>query len=119
MTDYIAAYGKPGHVYHSEANRVAGEFETNARVDAYGVVRWISSGNVPPQDILDLWAHLGFDFDMVASQVAHRADLDRFLAEYRKADALGPTDEERYEARAAHGPGVELVNVFTGRRWVT
>ena len=27
--------------------------------------------------------------------------------------------EERYEARAAHGAGVELVNVITGERIVT
>ena len=27
--------------------------------------------------------------------------------------------EERFEARAAHGPGVELVNVITGEKYTT
>jgi hypothetical protein len=31
----------------------------------------------------------------------------------------GPSDEERYEARAAMGEGVEMVNVITGHKWRT
>lgn len=42
-----------------------------------------------------------------------------FLQDYRTARAAGPSDEERAEARAAHGPGVTLVDVVTGQRWTT
>jgi hypothetical protein len=116
MTDYRKAYNDPSHPYHREALRVAEKWTDTTYVD--GVVRWASNDQVPPQEILDLWAHLGFTFNMAKSQAARDADMEAFLAEYR-ANYTGPTDEERFEARAAHGPGVVLVNAITGQRWTT
>ena len=46
----------------------------------------------------------------------------QFLAEYRQAMANRTAEqiaEERAEARAAMGPGVEMVNVVTGERYTT
>ena len=46
----------------------------------------------------------------------------QFLAEYREAMANRTAEqiaEERAEARAAMGPGVEMVNVVTGERYTT
>tara|TARA_B100001079_G_C16389927_1_gene506296 strand:+ start:616 stop:936 length:321 start_codon:yes stop_codon:yes gene_type:complete len=46
----------------------------------------------------------------------------QFLAEYRTAMANRTAEqiaEERAEARAAMGPGVEMVNVVTGERYTT
>jgi hypothetical protein len=40
-------------------------------------------------------------------------------AEYQRRQALRTTEQiagQRAEARAAHGPGVELVNIFSGER---
>jgi len=44
------------------------------------------------------------------------------LAEYRVAQAQRTAEqiaEERWEARAAHGPGVEMVNIITGEKYTT
>jgi hypothetical protein len=43
-------------------------------------------------------------------------------AEYQRRQALCTPEqiaEQRAEARAAHGPGVELVNIFTGCHYRT
>lgn len=117
MTDYIASLNGNGP-YRGEAERLIADFDTQATVDAAGVVRWNSNNQVPPEDVLELWAHVGKPFNLEASKAARSADLDRFLAEYR-ARYKGPSPEERAEARAAFGPGVELVNVITGHRWRT
>jgi hypothetical protein len=42
-----------------------------------------------------------------------------FLSEYKRTQPSEPSWEEQAEARAAHGAGVTLVDVFTGRRWTT
>ena len=47
---------------------------------------------------------------------------ERSLAEYRVAQSqrsLEQIQEERFEARAAMGPGVEMVNIITGERFIT
>ena len=41
---------------------------------------------------------------------------------YRQAQATRTPEqiaEERFEARAAMGPGVDMVNMFTGERYTT
>lgn len=120
MTDYIKAYEDPVSPYHREAVQLAQNAIHTDRVSTHnGIVRWTSNGQVPPQEILDLWVHLGFQFDVGACRAVQREEQAAFLAEYRRARAGGPTDEERFEARAAHGPGVELVDVITGRGWTT
>lgn len=93
-----------------------------AVVDAAGVPRWISNGSVPFDDMLQLWADNGKAFNMAAAQAARNADNAKFFAEYRKAQAnLTPEQltERRLEARAAHGPGVTLVDVITGDKFTT
>ena len=47
---------------------------------------------------------------------------ERTLREYAEAQRNRTPEqvaEERAEARAAHGPGVKLVNVFTGESYIT
>lgn len=51
--------------------------------------------------------------DRAREEYVARVVLD-YAAAYK-----GPSDEERFEARAAFGPGVELVNVLTGHKWRT
>jgi hypothetical protein len=81
-----------------------------------GVVRWASNGSVVPDEVL---ASNGLP-EMVrkASKIVKDLELKMFLEDYR-AKYKGPSVEERAEARAAHGPGVPLVNVITGLKWVT
>jgi hypothetical protein len=48
--------------------------------------------------------------------------VEQSMAEYRLAQAQRTQEqieEERFEARAAHGPGVKLVNIITGETFIT
>ena len=47
---------------------------------------------------------------------------ERSIAEYIQAQRNRTAEqiaEERWEARAAHGPGVKMVNILTGERYTT
>lgn len=96
--------------------------QVDAYQDGHGVWRWKEVHRVPPQEFLDAW-----DLDpetMAKCKAANEADLDRFLAEYRKAQAeYKPTPEEiaehQFELRAAFGPGVNVTNVVTGQKYTT
>jgi hypothetical protein len=117
MTDYVKNLTATDKVFRPEADRLVAKLGTDATVKD-GVIRWNSNDRVPPEDIVALAIHIGLPIDLAKTNAARDADLDKFLAEYR-ANYKGPTDEERYEARAAHGPGVTLVNVITGHKWTT
>jgi len=63
------------------------------------------------------------DQDCVA-ETARQRDVwvEQSLREYREAQANRTAEqlaEERVEARAAMGEGVEMVNIITGERWTT
>ena len=83
--------------------------------DGGRVWRWTSNDRVCP---LDACEEYGIPCDVVAQEATRDRELDAFLAEYR-ANYRGPSAEQRAEARAAHGEGVELVNVITGETWTT
>jgi hypothetical protein len=56
----------------------------------------------------------------VSQQAAYDKHLGWFLAAYREARKnYVPSAEERYEMRAAFGPGEEVVDVITGQRFTT
>lgn len=118
MNRYIEGYEqKATNVFRTEAENLAKKFAVNAEVKN-GIVRWKSNKRVPPTDVLEFWAYLGFNFDLVASLKAQEEETAAFIAAYRK-NYKGPTEVNILEARAAHGPGVELVNVITGHKWTT
>ncbi len=117
MTDYRTAINGPDNFYRREAQQVAAKLPTDATI-MNGVMRWKSNNNVPPQEIIDLAAFLGFGVDAEKCGLARDADTKAFLDAYR-ASYTGPCDEEKYEARAAFGPDVELINVITGHKWTT
>ena len=85
---------------------------------ADGIVRWDTNDRVPPSDTLAemLEARGITQAEHDASLAAGRTETQAFLADYRErmADHV-PSDEERYEMRAAFGEGVEVVNVITGQ----
>lgn len=87
-----------------------------------GVIRWNSNGQVPPDDLVALAVEIGLPVDAAATKAAGDADFKAFMADYRKARRNRTAEviaEERAEARAAHGPGVKLVNIVTGEKWTT
>ena len=54
--------------------------------------------------------------------VARDIHTKNFLEEYRVAQLNRTAEqirEERFEARAAMGPGVEMVNIITGEKYTT
>jgi hypothetical protein len=54
--------------------------------------------------------------------VARDVHTTAFLKEYRVAQLNRTAEqirEERFEARAAMGPGVEMVNIITGEKYTT
>lgn len=95
--------------YIDETNEVTGP-----------VCRWNSNDRVPFEDMLTTFLNQGLIDQLVfANSVRTReAEVDEFLAEYRR-NYRGPSAEERFEARAAHGPGVVLMDMVTGHRWTT
>lgn len=104
------------------AEKLAEQFE-DATVKG-GVVRWNSNNSVPFEDMLTDFAEAGFiPFVTVGTSLeAREVDNKAFFAEYRKAQANRTEEqiaEQRFEARAAMGPGVEMVNIFTGERYTT
>lgn len=110
-------------MYHelSPADKIA----KDAYTDANGVVRWKSNDNVPPADILE---NAGLPESTVAlSTHARDIETEDVLAEYIKQQEAFWTEpqyaearaEQLAEMRAAFGPGQEVVNVFTGRKYRT
>ena len=62
------------------------------------------------------------DACVLSTASAREEYVERTMAEYRQAQQNRTPEqiaEERFEARAAHGPGVEIVNIFTGERFTT
>lgn len=123
MTDYIKAFREPRDPYHREAIDLNRGFRAGwLTIDDHGVARWKSNSRVPPADILDLAAHVGIPLDLIACDRARHAEQAAAIAAYRQTQAArSPAEvaEQRAEARAAHGPGVTLVNLFTGERFKT
>ena len=57
-----------------------------------------------------------------ATRIARERYVQRTLAEYAEAQRNRTAEEiaeQRAEARAAMGPGVDMVNIFTGEKYTT
>ena len=92
--------------------------EMSSDEDSYtldGVRHWRSNDAIIPP-------HVFKDAFLVcpkAQQDAYDKDLAAFVKAYRKRQPRRPSAEERFEARAAFGPGVQVVDVFSGRKFTT
>lgn len=76
--------------------------------------RWASNGRVVP---LDAAADYGIPVNVEAQTRDRDLETAAFVADYRAAQRnRRPSAEERFELRAAFGPGRTVVNVLTGRR---
>ena len=88
------------------------------------VVIWNSNDRHPMDDLMTEW----LDLDLVtqemfdATAIARDESNNAFFAEWKTNRANRTAEEiaeERFEQRAAFGPGVTLVNVNTGERSVS
>ena len=82
-----------------------------------GIVRWISSDNIPFDDMLAKFVAEGRITSKEAELSAEQRKIETALAlkqyaERNKGRKL--SDEERFEMRAAFGEGAEVVNIITG-----
>ena len=85
-------------------------------IDAAGIIRWVSNDQVPPADII---AEMGFCRATVANLNAARIEDRRVFMLARANISKEQLAEERFEQRAAFGPGVKLVDIFTGEETIT
>ena len=88
---------------------------------ASNVLKWVSNDRCIPNDImLDLLRYGMVNAVTVATtRIVEREETDRFIEEYKKNRANRSAEEvaeERYEMRAAFGPGETVVNILTGER---
>jgi hypothetical protein len=104
---------RPGIIEHRR-------FTASVYMDTeYGVVRWSSSDNIPPQDTLRDMAKQGLiSWDVEEATNAKRAQEDQVtLREHREfRERYGYSDEEKAEMRAEFGSDVVVVDVITGKR---
>lgn len=105
-----------------DAKTIAENYERTYCAD--GVVMWQSNDRVPFEDMLTDFAEAGFiGFIDVRRSLAYKDKQDaEAIAKYieaRKNRTPEQIEEERLEARAALGPGEQVVNVFTGETFYT
>ena len=92
-----------------------------------GAVGWIMSDGEFRPLMSDAVAELhdaGYisSITVEATPIARDRYVQRTLAEYAEAQQNRTPEqiaEQRAEARAAMGPGVEMVNIFTGEKYTT
>lgn len=85
-------------------------------VDTNGVIRWNSSNNVPPTDILTEFLVGGLvSQEEVLRSISKKKEEDlAFLEQYvARRQKYGYSEEEKAEMRAAFGDE-EVVDIFTG-----
>lgn len=109
----ITKYSLP-HPFRAEAERLANQFDTNTYKQD-GVIRWRSNNSVPPEEVLEFWKYIGKRFNMSKAVAARKRECKEILNKYRILN--DHINEERmHEIRAAFGPGVDVVDVITGKR---
>lgn len=80
-----------------------------------GVWYWASNNAPVPLDAAK-------EYGIPVNHEAQKAAIDAYTAEalrHYRENYKGPSAEQRAEARAAHGPGVTLVDIITGHKWTT
>ncbi len=108
--------GQRGFLKYRDALRMRAQLQDPAEAYMDGAVRrWVSNDRCVPRSCFGdaLMALPQAQADAIQKETA------AFLAEYRASQPDQPSNDERRAARAAHGPGVVIVNVVTGRRFTT
>lgn len=119
MTDYIKNYQSEGF-FKKEAERLAEKLKTDTTLKD-GVLRW-KMGNLCPADCAEFAKFIGIAVDLSKQQAARDAELSKLVKRMKRAEKNMSEEaraEQEYEMRAAFGPGVTVVNVFTGKKTKT
>lgn len=78
--------------------------------------RWTTNNAPCP---LDACQEYGIPCNPALQKRAIEKHMDEVIARYKATQPAEPSAEEQYEMRAAFGPGKEVVDVITGRKWRT
>lgn len=117
----LTADGPFRHLRHAAADAIAQVRHNGFRITE-GVMRWTPSETVVPMEYAEAAEFMGYALDLARHRTACDAQTSAAIAAHRETQArMTPEqrEERRMEARAAHGPGVELVDVLTGDRFTT
>lgn len=90
--------------------------EEDFTIHSDGTVTWDINNALVPGDVVEVWEKMGYPVNHENHMEARAEDLRKLREQMR---GQKPSREERAEARAAYGPGVEIVNVITGESWIT
>ncbi len=120
MTNYIEQHESPRYPHQRlETERLMESVRNDATITD-GVMRWHANDNVPPQEVVEFAKHIGLDVDVEKSAQVRTADFAKFAASYRKIKRTPEQESEAaFERRAAFGPGADVVDVISGRRYRT
>ena len=89
-----------------------------------GAIRWSSNGRCLPKECVQELLEANLITEATAERTNDMRDIEliEFFEEYRAAQKNRSAEqiaEERFEARAAMGPGVKMVNFITGETFLT
>lgn len=88
--------------------------QENSYRGAQGELRWKSSNNCVPMHVFE---EAGIEAPK-GHQAILEAEADAAIANYKKRmESYEPSAEELFEVEAAFGPGTEVVNVITGKKF--
>jgi len=95
----------------------AGSTKHEWKLGSKGEVRWVSSNNIPPTDILEMAVVDGtITWEMFERSTKQNSiETTEFIERYQAMrEKHGYSEEERFEMKAAFGDE-EIVDVFTGK----
>ncbi len=101
-----------------EASDAVKKARAEAEVEPDGAIRWKKSGNYLPDDFCEKLEYAKYPFSRTQTSIKrvrqNMAQIEAYRSGHRELDA-----ETLYEARAAFGSGVQVVDVLTGKSFTT
>lgn len=90
----------------------------DAIVESDGAIKWKSNGNYIPDDFCEKLEYAGYDFDRKATSNKRDIQVAELIKNYKSQEA-GLSDESKLELDANHEPGTVIVDVITGKKYIT
>lgn len=94
------------------------EAESGAVVDEDGAIRWKSNGHYIPDDFCEKLEYAGYEFSRQKTSDKRDEQVSEFISNYRK-NKKELSEEEKIELDANNKVGTVIVDVISGRKYVT